>query len=175
MNVKNLVLGLGIVIVFALVLWQGIEAFYPSPQYNEYCPERTSLISTQQQCEIEGGLWQEYSPKPTGTNETGYCDVYYYCNQEWQDAEKEHSKVVFFIALIVGIIALIAGYFILSIEPVGSALMASGVWAFFYGTVVNWRNFSNIWRFLLLLVALALLIWIALRSNRKHSKRVRKR
>ena len=27
MNVKNLILGIGIVIVFALVLWQGIEAF----------------------------------------------------------------------------------------------------------------------------------------------------
>ena len=37
MNVKILVLGIGIVIVYALMLWQGIEAFYPSPQYDKFC------------------------------------------------------------------------------------------------------------------------------------------
>ena len=36
-NVKNLVLGIGIIIVFGLALWQGIEAFYPSPQYDKFC------------------------------------------------------------------------------------------------------------------------------------------
>src|SRR3989344_5879035 len=36
-NVKNLVLGIGIFVVYLLMLNYGIEAFYPSPQYNDFC------------------------------------------------------------------------------------------------------------------------------------------
>ena len=36
-NVKNLVLGIGIVVIFALALWQGVEAFYPSSKYDDFC------------------------------------------------------------------------------------------------------------------------------------------
>lgn len=168
MNVKNLVLGIGIVIVFGLVLWQGIEAFYPSADYNDYCGgvRTAEFIDTPDRCEANGGQWNAYSTKDPTTNATGYCDLYYTCSREYQDAMKDHSQVVFYVALIVGIIAIIAGYAILSVEPVGSALIGSGIWSFVYGTMVNWANLSNVWRFLLLLVALALLIYIALRINR---------
>ena len=40
MNVRNLVLGVGIFVVYLLVLNYGIEAFYPSPQYENYCGNR---------------------------------------------------------------------------------------------------------------------------------------
>ena len=62
------------------------------------------------------------------------------------------------------------GYGVLSIEPVGSALMASGIGALFYGSVRNWENLSDVWRFLLLLVPLILLVWFALRLNSQKKK-----
>jgi len=37
MKLKNIVLGLGIVIVYALVLWQGTQAFYPPPEWDDFC------------------------------------------------------------------------------------------------------------------------------------------
>ena len=70
---------------------------------------------------------------------------------------------------IIGILVFVAGFFLLSTEPVGSALMSGGIWAVFYGVVKNWRNFSESWRFLLLFVLLIVLIWLALRFNRKTS------
>lgn len=172
MNIKNLVLGIGIVVVFALALWQGVEAFYPSPQYNDFCgnveprvsagsiaKENIDFYENQTICLENDGEWRN-----------GYCDYYSKCSDEWNDARDDYSKVVFFVALIVGVLALIVGYSILSIEPVGSALMASGIWSFFWGTVINWRNFSDIWRFLLLALALVLLIWIAVRLNTSNKK-----
>ena len=75
------------------------------------------------------------------------------------------------IALIAGIITLLIGYHILKSEPVGSALMASGIGAIFYGSVRNWENLSDIWRFLLLLAALILLILITVRVNRVGAKK----
>ena len=167
-NVKNIVLGIGIVVIFGLVLWQGIEAFYPSPEYNNYCDEFKRVeITNQQACEENGGLWALYDgPKPIG-GEEGYCDRDYTCRQEYEDASDSHSKIVFIISLIVGIIALIVGYGVLSVEPVGSALIGSGIWAIFWGSAINWRNFSSVWRFLLLLLALVVLIWMTLRLNRR--------
>jgi hypothetical protein len=169
MKVKNLALGVGIVILFALMLWQGIEAFSPSPQWDDYCGKvipRTApdkLEINQSYCLETGGNWTNGG--------YGYCDYYSECQKEFDDASKAYSQVVFIVAAIAGIIALITGYFVLSVEPVGSALIGSGIWAFFYGSVVNWRNFSNIWRFLLLALAFVLLVWLTLRFNRTKKKK----
>ncbi len=169
MNVKNFVLGLGIVIVFALVLWQGVETFYPSPMWDDYCrnidlPVKPGVEESQADCVENNGVWR-----------SGYCDYYYECQQEFDSAQKDRAKIVFFISLIAGIVVIIVGYAILSVEPVGSALIGSGIWAFFYGTVVNWRNITSIWRFLLLLAILILLIWITIRLNTRKEKSFWKR
>lgn len=177
-NFKNIVLGIGIIIVFGLALWQGIEAFYATPQYEDFCGDvRTAeVIDNQARCEEIGGRWNAYETnepravKPSGEIVNGYCDRDYTCRQEYDDARDRHSQVVFIISLIVGIIALIVGYSILSLEPVGSALMGSGIWAIFWGSAINWRNFSDIWRFLLLLLALILLIWFAWHLNKPGRK-----
>lgn len=187
-NVKNLVLGIGIIIVFGLALWQGIEAFYPSPQYEKFCNSTigkygpigpysvdgkscnfsTSLQRQQDECYTQGG-------QPVfGYDERGCsvilekCDL---CNKDFNTAQDEHSKVVFIISIIVGIITLIVGYSILSIEPVGSALIGGAVWAIFWGSVVNWRNLGSFWRFGLLFLALILLIWIAARINKVREEK----
>lgn len=166
MNLKNILLGIGIVIVFALLLWQGIEAFYPSPQYEDFCGDyRTQeIIETQQQCEAQGGQWNPYDGPKLPNESTGYCDRDFTCRQEYDAARESYSQIVFYIAIVVGILALLLGYFILSIEPVGSALIASGIWSFFWGTVQNWSNFTAISRFVLLAIVFVLLIWLALRG-----------
>ena len=179
-NAKNLVLGVGIIVVFALVLWQGIEAFYPSPQYEKFCnlniPQAPllkpdtfcnssiNMQNQEQRCyQQRGNPIYEYNDKGCQIS-VRECDL---CNLDLEKAQDEHAKKAFYIALIVGLIVLIIGYSILTIEPVGSALIGSGIWSFFWGTVVNWRNLSSIWRFLLLLIALILIIYITIRLNTK--------
>ncbi len=184
MVVKNIVLGIGIFIVYLLVLNYGIEAFYPSPQYDQVCAGRnyyyldpytkpvsagvnctvSPTIQQQDQCVQQGGNLVASSYDEFGCPSSFECDL---CQKELSDAQKEHSKVVFIISLIAGILTLLIGYLFLSTEPVGSALMASGVGALVYGSITNWQNLSSVWRFVLLLLALVLLIWIALRINTK--------
>lgn len=167
-RIKNLVLGIGIVIIFGLMLWQGIEAFYPSPQWDDFCDGKTPtrIIETLEQCEEIGGKWTPQNVQCITTPcPQGYCDFYYECQKEYDGKMDSHSKIVFFIALIVGIIVIIIGYTILKIEPVGSALIGSGIWSIFWGTAVNWRNFANVGRFILLFIALVLLIWLAIKLN----------
>jgi hypothetical protein len=182
MKMKNFILGLGILIVYGLVLWQGVETFYPMPQFDDYCemgvvPKISRPLEVGENCPAvpidvqerqqacwssEEGYWRpEYNEK--GCEVGGVCDP---CQGEYNDAADIHSRNVFIVSLIVGIITFIVGFSILSLEPVGSALLASGVWAVLWGTVQNWRNFGTGIRFGLLVVVLVLLIWIAYRLNR---------
>ena len=192
MNVKNIVLGIGIFIVFLLMLNYGIEAFYKSPKYDDFCkPSADRYLAKpyaypeSANCTFSRAL-QEQVDKCTsdgGFAVYGYDDNGCYtslkecnfCQKEYDRERIAHDKVVFVIAIIVGIITLFIGFLVLSTEPVGSALMASGVGAIFYGSVRNWENLSNVWRFLLLLLALVLLVWIALRLNRQRKDKSRKK
>lgn len=193
MNVKNLVLGIGIFIVFMFLLHNGIRAFYDSPKYEDFCkpgvfqgyyPEKSipayptnctysvQLRTQEQTCyDQKGQPIYEYdnSGCMIGVKECNYCNKYF------DDARNSYNKTVFVIALIVGIVVLLTGYLILSVEPVGSSLMASGIGAIIYGTIGNWENLGNIGRFLLLLIALVLLIWIALRLNKNLGSNSKKR
>ena len=183
MNVKNLVLGIGIFIVFMLALGYGIEAFYASPKYEDFCKNNqyktfpsidlkncsysVTLQNRENECYSNGGQPNNYTYDGNGCTQNFICD---YCNKNYMDSSNEYGKRVFIIALIIGIITLFVGYGILSVEPVGSALMAAGIGAIFYGSVRNWANLSSVFRFLLLLAALCVLIWIATRLNKKSQE-----
>ncbi len=190
MNVKNIVLGVGIFVVFMLMLGYGIEAFYPSPKYENFCKPglngaypvkaydsyglfganctfNRQLQDSADKCMQESG-YPIYDYDDNGCNVAiKECD---YCQKNFDDANKDYSKVLFIISLIAGLITLFIGYRYLSVEPVGSALMASGVGAIFYGSVRNWDNLSDILRFVLLVIALVFLIWIAMRINKNPVK-----
>ena len=187
MKIKNFILGLGILIVFGLVLWQGIEAFYPTPEYNDFCTANSfgtypvkadgtlsgtcnfsrALQGQQDQCYAqEGQPIFEYDDQGCAVS-LKECN---YCNKQYEEALDAHAKIAFIISIIIAVIIFVIGYFLLSTEPVGSALIASGIWSIFWGSAINWRNFSSIWRFLLLLIALIGLIWFTLRLNRKQKK-----
>ena len=184
MKIKNLVLGIGIVVIYALVLWQGIEAFYPSPQWDDYCSFNeirpkilaqgsvgceipASVEQKSIECANAGGVFREEYDN-NGCVTDGYCDE---CSLNYDEARDQYSRNIFIISLIVGIITLVVGFFVLKIEPVGSALIASGIWAVFYGTVWNWRNFGAFLKFGILLIVLVILIWFAVWINKKRKKR----
>jgi len=190
-NVKNLVLGIGIFVVFMFLLHNGIRAFYDSPEYNDFCtlgriqgyyPDKPIPAAYQNNCTYSNQIREAEQQCFAGEGQPIYeyddngCTISVkecnYCNKEFNDAMKEYNKNVFVIALVAGIIILLVGYFVLSIEPVGSALMASGIGAIIYGTIANWENLGNLGRFLLLLLAFVLLVWIALRLNRPGKKGV---
>ena len=149
-------------VVFALVLWQGIATFMPSPSWEDFCGGKEVPLRAgggefmQEECVSQGGVWRN-----------GYCDFFYECQRDYDKANGRHSQNVFFICLIVAVIAVLVGFTFLKIEPVGSALIGGGIWAIFWGSVANWRNFSTIIRFVLLLLVFILLVWLAVKLNKK--------
>ena len=201
MRFKNIILGIGIFIVFMFLLHNGIRAFYDKPMYSEFdsCvragytddgfggysysypayPEKAAPYATN--CTVVKSIREQEQQCGVSNGQVLYeyddnscitgIKECNYCNKEYNEAMKIYNKNVFIIAIIIGIIILVVGWLVLSIEPVGSALMASGIGAIVYGTIINWENLGNIGRFLLLLLALILLILIAYKINKESKKK----
>lgn len=178
-SVKNLVFGIAIFILTLFVGMYGISTFYgESPQYEDYCPQ--NVYYNQTACETEGGAWvvdsarmEVVNGKPAAIG--GYCQYDFTSCQESYDAAQEvYSKKVFYIALPLGVIVVVAGALIFGLEFVGAGLMAGGVAIIVYGAGNYWR-FADSWlKFGLSLIGLIVIIWFAYywtkRMERKRKK-----
>jgi len=180
MQIKNIVIGIAIIILTIFVSFYGINTFYPKPDYDDFCGDikTQELIKTKERCEEIGGKWSVYeSVRPVLVEEEveGFCDRDYYCRQDLEDARKIRSRNVFFIALPLGILIIALGAFLFSLESVGVGLMGGGVGTLIYGAGAYWPYSENWIRFVISLVGLIVLIFLAYRFNAWFEKKSRKK
>ena len=97
----------------------------------------------------------------------GYCDLYYYCNQEFSKVNEKYNRNVFIIATGIGIIALIVGV-ALKLASVSAGLMGGGILAIIYGTIRYWSDLPDYGRFIILGITLAILIWLGYKRISKN-------
>jgi len=147
MKIVNLVLGIGIFIIYLLTLNYGIMVFVGEPQYEDFCGETDIPVPVSVDRD---------DIKPVERQE---------CFKEYDAAREVYAGKVFLISLIVGLLTLVIGYYVTKMEVLGGSLLASGIGAIVFGTLNNWMYLEDIWRFLLLLLALALLIYFTYRYN----------
>ena len=122
----------------------GLYAFFPSPKYETYCPQKQLLktIEIKEDCEVNQGYWNYnvgYSELRVDSNKFGYCDLDYYCRQTYDTSYKEYNNIVFYILAIIGflltIIAIFNKIFMIQLSGVfsGSGLVIESII----------RNFNN--------------------------------
>lgn len=177
MKIKEIVLGIAIIVLTIFVTYYGINTIFPSPDYNSYCtPEMGGATYTSQSlCETNSGRWNPVvGPKATGQVD-GYCDLYYQCNQDFNDANKMRSRKVFFIALPLGVAIIALGAFVFGLEAVGAGLMGGGIGTLIYGSGAYWPYTENWIRFGISLLGLILIIWLAYFFNKRFGKKRKRR
>jgi len=173
MSLKNIILGIAIVILTIFVTVNGIGIFYPNMDYSDFCGDvRTQeLIQTQERCEEIGGKWEVYeSVKPVEGVE-GFCDRDFTCRQDYEDAQELRAKKVFYVALPLGILILVIGGFLFHLEAVGAGLMGGGVGTMVYGAGSYWMYGDSLFRFIMSLLGLAAVIFLAYWFNKKFGKK----
>jgi len=178
MKIKDVILGIAIIVLTIFVTYYGINTFLPSPDYNTFCNQENFnvYVNTSVQCENLGGRWNPaYGAAPIKTTPEGYCDITYTCQKEFDLANKERSRKVFFIALPLGIAIIALGAFLFGLEFVGAGLMGGGVGTLIYGSGAYWPYSQNWIRFLISLIGLVILIWFAYFFNNKMQKKGKKR
>ncbi len=175
MKIKDVILGIAIIVLTIFVAFYGINTLFPKPNYDDFCRDISGdIYNDQASCEANGGRWNNYvGPKSVderGNVINGYCDMYYYCNQDFNDLLKERGKKVFFVALPLGIVIIALGAFVFGLEAVGAGLMGGGVGTLIYGSGAYWPYTQNWVRFLLSLIGLVILIWLTYYFNKRLGK-----
>ncbi len=161
-KVKRTILSIAIAILYVLFIAYAIQTFYSAPKYENFCGvEKPAYIyQTQEDCEVNGGTWTAYPARSESIDDIkGYCELYEQCSEEYEQAEEKYNRNIFFITLILGLLTII-GAVILQLESVSAGFMAGGVLLVVYGTIRYWGDLSDIWRTVMLGLALALLVWI---------------
>lgn len=218
MKFKDVLIAIAITILAIFVTYYGINTFFPSPDYEDYCrpdimgevcpavcvplyeinDERCVLnecgsgcgadgiysfedlsscqesleLTDQKKCEMQNGTWMRQNiqcikaPCPQG-----YCDTYSVCSQQYENAQKERSRWVFFIALPLGILIVLVGAFAFGLEAVGVGLIGGGIGTLIYGSGAFWPYTQNWVRFLLSLLGLVILIGGVYFFSRRNEKR----
>jgi len=95
-------------IALALILFGlfnlGVYAFYPSPEYNDYCDRNSypqKIEWTEQECIDEGGVWERMS-----------CDFYSECGEEYDTDRDAYNNRIFYVFVIAGLLLAVGGLFI---------------------------------------------------------------
>lgn len=176
MNLKNIAIGIAIIILTSFVTIYGIALLYPQLDYNDYCnnSKQGVLYDSEQACVIAGGKWnsvQPYETVPSSKPVTGYCDTEFYCRQDYEDAMKKHFRQVFYVALPLGIAILIAGAIFFGLESVGAGLMGGGIVTLIYGAGSYWPDASDVLRFAISLVGLVIVIFLAYWLNKELKRK----
>lgn len=168
-KIKKNLLSVAIAIILVLFIAYGINTFYKSPKYDDFCSEEISMKQaySEEECLELGGKWEQSITrpieKPIESGEAtaeGFCDVQYTCREEYDDAREIYNRDVFFISLVAGLIALIMGGIVLKLESVSIGIMGGGILTIIYGTIRYWGDMSDVYRFIILGVVLGVLIWM---------------
>jgi hypothetical protein len=170
-NAKKILITISIAIIFLLFVGYGIEVFNPTPERNEFCPEELYFIDNEEACITTGGNWgsNDHVPKPVPIEETvvrEYCYEPKECYDNWDNAREKNEKIVFIVAVIIGLISIFSG-FILKKEVVNTGFVSGGILVILYGTIRYWQHANEVLKFVLLGIVLFVLIWIAYRKMEK--------
>ena len=192
-RVKEVILGTSIAILFVIFVAVGINVFYKSPKYEDFCKtERTNLqISAQKACEAAEGKWNAaFMEKPvapeakdfqyictrTGTDSKGqttlscinYQQEHGYCDLNYYCSQKFNDSLSVYnrnVFIISGIIGILAIILgaMLQLVSVSAGLFGGGVLTLIYGTVRYWSELADWARFIIIGIALVVLIYLGYR------------
>ena len=165
---------IGIVIVLNLFFNYAISLFYKAPDYNSYFPQQQVIepITTKEACLAVGGQWNEngayqnVAPAPapkTVPVMQGFCNQDFTKQQQFNEIQKAYERNVFLMLVVLGVISFIVGAFLVN-EILTLGLSWGGALSFLIASVRYWSTADNLIKVLILAIALAVLIWLAVKK-----------
>jgi hypothetical protein len=147
MIAKKFAVGFGIAVLLPMTVHYGVSTFSPGPEWEEYQVEnyyeRHERATPEEQVELE----EENSR----------------IEKKYREELKLFQKHMFAVAVPIGIVALVLGA-MLAVQAIGSGLMFGGIFTLTNGYWCYWSELQDWMRFLSLLAALAILIFIGYRK-----------
>ncbi|MBI2134137.1 phage holin family protein [Candidatus Woesearchaeota archaeon] len=177
--VKRWALAVSIAIVFNLFVNYGLATFYKEPMYEAYCnstfygPKPVRIVppdkaqcpdalfneSLENECAGRRGYIQ-YNYNASGCPVSAFCET---CNIAYEEAGNRYHGNVFIFLVVVGVAAIIAGL-IIGLPSVGIGFLLAGIISIIVGTFRNWGNLTDVVRFIVLGIVLAVLIFAGVKK-----------
>ncbi len=157
----------GIVIVINLFFNYTLSLVYKEPTYDAFCPNTAQVVSApnKEQCVANGGQWNEnYPGDPALPSPKGYCDQQFMCRNNFDTAQKAYDRNVFLTLVILGAVIVALGNFLKGNQLISSALSLAGVLSFIIASMRYWSSADNLIKVIILGIALAILIWVAMKK-----------
>ena len=145
MLARRIILGFGFAVLLPLLVHYGIEVFAPGPDTQAYWRERSRL--------------QNRVKEASGEEKTRLQRQLDALEDQHDEQQKQSSRVHFYVGAPIGVLVTLLGSFI-RVQAIGGGLMLGGIFAFTGGCFWYWGDLSRIGRFLILLVAFVVLLWI---------------
>jgi hypothetical protein len=143
MLARKIILGFGFAALLPMLIHYGIEFVSPRPEYRQYqienYYERHKQASPDEQKQLEA--------EKTGLD------------AQHRTAQDLWEQIHFFVGVPVGIVVTLLGSFI-RVQAIGGGLMLGGIFTFTKGCAWYWLDLPRGGRFLVLLVAFGVLLWI---------------
>src|SRR3989344_6627425 len=177
MNLKKVMLSLGVGILVALFIGFLIEAIHPSPKYQDYCKREFEIpapqIIKERECNYaydtnfrnncadeKGVIRQEYDSNGCVIKEM--CD---YCQKEFQEANERYNRNLFYITAPIGLLMIILGlYLSANIDAIAGGILLGGILTMIQITMRVFGNLGRWPRVILLGLELIIVIWIGIKK-----------
>jgi len=150
-SLKNIALAIAIAIVLNVFVGVGLNSFYPSPNYDDFCDQK--IYEPRMPIESSGQIDQKEIEEANR------------CSEEYNTARDLYNRNAFLVFVVVGLIALVAGWSFVTAPAVSTGLVYGGVLAFIVGTVTRWSGTQDTIRFIVIGVILVTLLWLGIRKK----------
>ncbi len=163
-------LAIALVIVANLFFYYVIATVYPMPKFEGFCPMQPAVYNDANACVDAGGQWtnNQFSPKQVTEalkegQPLGWCDPNFTCNKHFADAQSIYNRNVFIVLIVLSLVVLGLGIFI-PLEVLSLGFSWSGIVSLIIASGRYWSDADNWMRVIILVVALGLLIWVAVKK-----------
>ncbi len=186
-DVRRILVIFVIATLFSIFVFTSIDAFYPSPDYSDYCeedkfdqpkpykprpdnytcPDVEFNEQAMKECRDRGGEIR-YEQNEYSCNINWTCSM---CQKNYNEAREQHNLWRFIISAILGLIAITIGLVLpeekTMNEWVGSGLMLGGLITIFVGTAMSFGDLHRWIRPIIILFELLLVIFLAYKKMSK--------
>lgn len=168
-SVLKWALTVGIVIVLNLFFAVAIQTAYPEPKFENFCEVRqvNEIYEDETSCVAVGGQWNaNFAPKlaPEVEQPKGWCDVNFTCGQEYRDANQNYTRNVFVALIVLGALAIAAGFLLRASPAAAAGLSYGGVVSFVIAAIRYWGEAGDLVRLAIVGLALIALIVIGVKK-----------
>lgn len=159
-----------IVIVLNLFANYTVSLLFKEPAYESFVKPTQVIenVATKDKCVSVGGQWSEnvYPAEKGLTKVEGYCNVNYTNELNYQKARASYEKKVFITLIVFGVLLLVSAGFI-AIQILAISFAWGGVLSLIIASIRYWSLADSISKVVILALALALLIWLAVKKFSK--------